>query len=475
MADTFDLVVIGSGPGGYVGAIRAAQLGLKTAVVEKDPTFGGTCLNVGCIPSKALLDSSEHFAAAHHELAAHGVLTKNIELDLATMLKRKDKVVLDNTNGIAFLFKKNKITTFQGRGRLKSTNEVEVTRADGSKEIVQTRNVMLATGSVANELPFMRFDGRTVISSTEALTLSAVPKKMVVIGAGAIGLELGSVWMRLGADVTVIEFAGKIAGPMDAGLSDRLLRILQKQGMKFILGAKTTGAEVKKSIAVVQFETVKDGAKNSIEADVVLVAVGRKPYSEGLGLEELGIAKDPRGFVLVNEHYQVMTATNRPPSYPSIFAIGDLIPGPMLAHKAEEGVAAAEIMAGHNGHVNYETVPGVIYTWPEFAAVGLTEEQLKEKNINYKVGTFPFSANGRARAAMQTDGMVKVLADSKSDRILGVHIVGPRASDLIHEAVAIMEFKGSAEDMARSFHAHPTFSEALREAALGVDSRTRQM
>ncbi len=475
MANTFDLVVIGSGPGGYVGAIRAAQLGLKTAVVEKDPTFGGTCLNVGCIPSKALLDSSEHYATVQHELAAHGVLAKNVTLDLPTMLKRKDKVVLDNTNGIAFLFKKNKIASVQGRGRLKSTTEVEVTRPDGSKEILQTRNVMLATGSVPNELPFMRFDGRTVISSTEALTLTTVPKKMVVIGAGAIGLELGSVWLRLGADVTVIEYGNKIAGPMDAGLSDRLLRVLQKQGMKFILGAKTTGAEVKKSVAVVKFETVADGAKNSVEADVVLVAVGRKPYSEGLGLEDLGIARDPRGFVLVNEHFQVLTTTNRPP-YPNIFAIGDLIPGPMLAHKAEEeGVAAAELMAGHAGHVNYETVPSVIYTWPEFAAVGATEEQLKQNQISYKVGTFPFSANGRARAAMQTDGMVKVLAEAKTDRILGVHIVGPRASDLIHEAVAIMEFKGSAEDMARSFHAHPTFSEALREAALGVDGHTRQM
>ena len=474
MAETYDLVVIGSGPGGYVGAIRAAQLGLKTAVVEKDPTFGGTCLNVGCIPSKALLDSSEHYSVARHELAAHGVIAKGVDLDLATMLNRKDKVVLDNTNGISFLFKKNKITPFRGKGRLRSPTEIEITAPDGGQDVIKTRNVMLATGSVANELPFMRFEGRTIISSTEALMLSTVPRKMVVVGAGAIGLELGSVWMRLGADVTVIEYGNKIAGVMDAGLSDRLFRILQKQGMKFILGAKTTGAEIKKSVAVVQFETLKDGAKNSIEADVVLVAVGRKPYSDCLGLEQLGIVKDARGVVQVNDHYQVRTTSNS--VLPNVFAIGDLIPGPMLAHKAEEeGVAAAEIMAGHAGHVNYETVPSVIYTWPEFAAVGATEEQLKQNNIKYKSGTFPFSANGRARAAAQTDGMVKVLADATTDRLLGVHIVGPRASDLIHEAVAIMEFRGSAEDMARSFHAHPTFSEALREAALGVDGRTRQM
>jgi len=468
MAETYDLVVIGSGPGGYVGAIRAAQLGLKTCVVEKDPTFGGTCLNVGCIPSKALLDSSEAYSQAKHEFGAHGVVVKDVGLDLPVMLKRKDKVVLDNTNGINYLFKKNKIASVQGRGRLKSTTEVEVTKPDGTKEILQTRNVMLATGSVANELPFMKFDGKTIVSSTEALTLPTVPKKMIVVGAGAIGLELGSVWMRLGSDVTVVEFAGKIAGGMDAGLSDRLQKILAKQGMKFILGAKTTGCDVKNGVAVVQVESVKDGTKSSLEADVVLVAVGRKPYSDGLGLDELGIARDARGFVTVNAHLQT--------KYPNVYAIGDLIPGPMLAHKAEEeGVAAAELMAGLAGHVNYETVPGVIYTWPEFAAVGYTEEQLKQNSVEYKVGTFPFSANGRARAAMSTDGMVKVLAHAKTDRLLGVHIVGPRASDLIHEAVMIMEFSGSAEDMARSFHAHPTFAEALREAALGVDGRTRQM
>ncbi len=466
--ESFDLVVIGSGPGGYVGAIRAAQLGLKTAVIEKDPTFGGTCLNVGCIPSKALLDSSEHYSVANHELAAHGVLVKDVGLDIPTMLMRKDKVVLDNTNGITFLFKKNKITSFRGRGRLKSATEIEITKPDGSKEIISAKNVMLATGSVANELPFMKFDGQKIISSTEALTLSKVPRKMVVIGAGAIGLELGSVWQRLGADVSVIEFGSKICGPMDTGLSERLLKILQKQGLKFILNAKTTGAEVKKDVVLVNFESVADAAKQTIEADVVLVAVGRKPYSDGLGLEDLGIAKDARGFVQVNHHYQT--------KLPNVYAIGDLIPGPMLAHKAEEeGVAVAEIISGHAGHVNYETVPSVIYTWPEFAAVGFTEEQLKAAGVEYAVGTFPFSANGRARAAMQTDGMVKVLAHKGSDKLLGVHIVGPRASDLIHEAVVCMEFGGSSEDLARSFHAHPTFAEAIREAALGVEGRTRQM
>lgn len=469
MADVFDLVVIGSGPGGYVGAIRAAQLGLKTAIVEKDSTYGGTCLNVGCIPSKALLDSSEHYAATLHEMADHGVIVKGgVDLDLNRMMKRKDKVVTDNTNGIAYLFKKNKITPFQGMGRLKSANEVEVTKPDGTKEILQAKNIMLATGSVPNELPFMKYDGKNIISSTEALKLPSVPKKMVVVGAGAIGLELGSVWLRLGTEVTVIEYANKICGAMDAGLSDRLLKILQKQGMKFILGAKTTGARVAKNISVVDFELIKDNSKQSIEADVILVAVGRKPFSQGLGLEELGIQKDERGYVTVNAHYQT--------KYPNVFAIGDLITGPMLAHKAEEeGVAVAELLAGHAGHVNYETVPGVIYTWPEFAAVGYTEEQLKQNNVAYNVGTFPFSANGRARAANSTDGMVKVLAHKETDKLLGVHIVGPRASDLIMEAVVCMEFSGSAEDLARSFHAHPTFAEAVREAALGCEGRTRQM
>lgn len=469
MSETFDLVVIGSGPGGYVGAIRAAQLGLKTAIVEKDSTYGGTCLNVGCIPSKALLDSSEHYAATQHEMADHGVIIKGgVELDLPTMMKRKDKVVSDNTNGIAYLFKKNKITPFQGMGLLKSANEVEVTKPDGTKQTLQAKNIMLATGSVPNELPFMKFNGKNIISSTEALKLPQVPSKMVVVGAGAIGLELGSVWSRLGTEVTVIEYTNKICGLMDAGLSDRLYKILQKQGLKFILGAKITGARIAKNVAVADFELLKDNSKQSIETDIILVAVGRQPFSQGLGLEALGIKKDARGFVQVNAHYQT--------NVQNIFAIGDLIPGPMLAHKAEEeGVAVAERLAGHAGHVNYDTVPAVIYTWPEFAAVGLTEEQLKQNGVPYNVGSFPFSANGRARAANSTDGMVKVIAHKETDKLLGVHIVGPRASDLIMEAVVCMEFGGSAEDLARSFHAHPTFSEAVREAALGCDNRTRQM
>ncbi len=469
MAETYDLVVIGSGPGGYVGAIRAAQLGLKTAIVEKDPTYGGTCLNVGCIPSKALLDSSEHYSNTLHELETHGVKVQGVSFDLPTMMKRKDKVVSDNTNGIAFLFKKNKITPYQGFGRLKSPTEVEVTKADGSKEVLTAKNILLATGSTVNELPFMKFDGKNIISSTEALTLAKVPKHLVVVGGGAIGLEMGSVWLRLGAQVTVIEFANKICGVMDAGLSDRLLKILQKQGMKFVLGAKTTGARVGTGATTVDFELVKDGTKQSLECDVVLVAVGRKPFSQGLGLEELGIQKDERGFVTVNAHHQTR--------HPSVYAIGDLTPGPMLAHKAEEeGVAVAELIAGHAGHVNYETVPGVIYTWPEFAAVGYTEEQLKQNGVEYNSGTFPFSANGRARAANTTDGMVKVLAHKHTDKLLGVHIVGPRASDLIMEAVVCMEFGGSSEDLARSFHAHPTFAETVREAALACsEGKARQI
>ena len=468
MAESYDLVVIGSGPGGYVGAIRAAQLGLRTAVVEKDPTFGGTCLNVGCIPSKALLDSSEHFENAHKELSKHGVMISGAELNLPVMMARKDKVVSDNVSGISYLFKKNKISSYQGLGTLKSANEVEITKADGTKEILQTKNIMIATGSVPKELPFMKFDKKVIVSSTEALRLPQVPKKMVVVGGGAIGLEMGSVWLRLGADVTVIEYAQKICGVMDAGLSDRLLKVLQKQGMKFILGAKTTGAKVNKNTALVDFELIKDGSKQTLEADVVLVAVGRAPFSEGLGLEKLGITKNATGYIDVNEHFQT--------SQPNIYAVGDVIPGPMLAHKAEEeGVAVAEIIAGHAGHVNYETVPSVIYTWPEFAAVGYTEEQLKTHEVPYNVGTFPFSANGRARAAGSTDGMVKVLAHKETDRLLGVHIVGPRASDLIMEAVVCMEFGGAAEDLAKSFHAHPTFSEAVREAALGANGMTRQM
>jgi dihydrolipoamide dehydrogenase len=466
MAETFDLVVIGSGPGGYVGAIRAAQLGLSTAVVEKDPTFGGTCLNVGCIPSKALLDSSEHFMQANHELADHGVKVSKVELDLGTMLKRKDKIVSDLTGGIKYLFDKNKIKTFAGYGRLKSANEVEVKNEKGDVEVVQARNIMIATGSVPNGLPGIDFDGKYVVSSTEALDFKSVPKEMVVIGAGAIGLEMGSVWMRLGAKVTVIEFAKKIAGGMDTDMSKRMLQILKKQGMNFVLEAKVTKTDADSK--TVTYESLKDGSTQTLPADVVLVAAGRKPFTEGLGLEEMGIDKNERGFIQVNEHWQT--------KYQNIFAIGDVIPGPMLAHKAEEeGVAVAELIAGHAGHVNYETVPGVIYTWPEMASVGATEDQLKADGVPYNKGTFPFTPNGRAKAMGATDGQVKILAHKDTDRVLGVHIVGPWASDLLAEAVLCMEFEGTSEDIARSFHSHPTLTEVMREAALAVDKRARQM
>jgi dihydrolipoamide dehydrogenase len=423
---------------------------------------------VGCIPSKALLDSSEHFANAQHQFEDHGIGTGKISIDVAKMLARKDKVVADSTGGISYLFNKNKITAFRGLGSLKSPTEVNVKGPDGKTQTVKAKNIMLATGSVPNTLPGFAFDGKKVISSTEALTLPKVPSRMVVIGGGAIGLEMGSVWARLGAKVTVIEYAKKICGPMDAGLSQRMLQILKKQGLEFILEAKVIGQKTSGDVVTIEFENLKDGSKARLECDVCLVAVGRKPFSEGLGLETLGIEKDARGFVQVNAHYQT--------KYPNIFAIGDLIPGPMLAHKAEEeGVAVAELLVNGVGHVNYQTVPAVIYTWPEFASVGATEEELKAQNIPYKVGQFPFSANGRARAANDSDGLVKILAHSETDQILGGHIVGPRASDLLGEIVVTMEFGGSAEDLARSFHAHPTFGEAIREAALAVDKRARQI
>jgi dihydrolipoamide dehydrogenase len=467
MSEVFDLVVIGSGPGGYIGAIRASQLGLKTAIVEKDKTFGGTCLNVGCIPSKALLDSSEHFAAAQHDLKNHGVEVGSVKLNLDTMMARKDKIVKDLTGGVAFLFKKNKITPFNGKGRVLSPNQVEVTAADGSKQVIEAKNIMLATGSTVNELPSVPFDGKRIVSSTEALSLPEVPKHLIVIGGGVIGLELGSVWLRLGAKVTVLEYAERLCPSMDHQITKRLEAVLGKQGMEFKFPVKVTGSKPGKDAIQITFDDMKDNSQKSIEGDYVLVATGRKPYSEGLGLEELGIEKDKRGFVLVNEHLQT--------KYENIYAIGDLIPGPMLAHKAEEeGVAVAEIIAGHAGHVNYETVPGVVYTWPEVASVGITEEQAKEQGRNYKVGTFMFAPNGRAKAMGFTDGIAKVIADGETDRLLGVHILGPRASDMIAEAVVAMEFGGSAEDLARSFHAHPTLSEVLREAALNVEKRARQ-
>lgn len=463
----FDLVVIGGGPGGYTGAIRAAQLGMKVAVVEKEKTLGGTCLNVGCIPSKALLDSSEHYADALHSLSEHGVKVGKVELDLNSMMGRKEKIVKDLTGGIVYLFKKNKIEWLQGTGRLTSPNTVEVSGADGKKTI-QTKNVMLATGSAANSLPGVEFDEKTIVSSTGALALANVPKNLIVIGGGVIGLELGSVWMRLGSKVTVIEYTDRICGSMDSQMTKKLQQILQKQGMEFHMQSKVVSVKPGSSEATVAFESLETKEQKSLKADVVLIATGRRPYSDGLGLEELGIEKDKRGVVQVNEHFQT--------KYPNVYAIGDLIRGPMLAHKAEEeGVAVAEIIAGQHGHVNYETCPGVVYTWPELASVGATEDQLKEQGVAYKAGSFPFTANGRAKALACTDGMVKVLADKESDRILGVHILGPRASDMIAEACTAMEFKASAEDMARTFHGHPTLSEVMREAALNVDKLARQM
>lgn len=468
---TFDLVIIGGGPAGYTGAIRASQLGLKVAVVEKRGTLGGTCLNVGCIPSKALLESSEHYAmAAHGDFAQHGVKMAKVELDLKAMMDRRVKIVKGLTDGIQFLMKKNKVTVFDGMGSLKGKSSegfaISVKLKDGKTEELVGKKVMLATGSVPSELPFAKFDSKKVISSTEALELDQVPKKLLVIGGGVIGLELGSVWQRLGSEVTVIEYAPMICGATDQGIAKQLLKILEKQGMKFSLSTKVSAVEASGSGVTVKAEAA-DGAKVEFKGDLVLVAAGRKPYSEGLGLETVGLKVDNRGMMPIDDHFQT--------AVPGIYAVGDLVRGPMLAHKAEEeGVAVAEILAGKPGHVNYETVPSVIYTWPEVASVGASEEQLKTQGKAFKVGTFPFIANGRARALGMTDGQVKILADEKTDRILGVHIIGPRASEIISEAVMAMEFYASSEDIARSFHGHPTLAEVIREAALAVDKRARQ-
>lgn len=465
--ETFDLVVIGSGPGGYVGAIRGAQLGLKVAIVEKDKNYGGTCLNVGCIPSKALLESSEHFQAAQHDLSAHGVKVSDVKLDLKTMMARKDKVVQQNTEGITFLFKKNKITPFKGLGKIIKPGVVEV---KGEKETtqIQAKNIMIATGSAPFELPFLKYDEKQIVSNTGALALEKVPETLCVVGGGVIGLELGSVWARLGSQVTIIEFADRLGGIMDQDCMNVLKKNLEKEGVKFLLSTKVTGSAIKKDKVELQYELVKEAKPGSLNADVVLVAIGRKPFTDGLGCEEAGIKKDQQGRIEVDAHYQTSVA--------GIFAIGDVIKGPMLAHKAEEeGVAVAELIAKGFGHVNYNTVPGVIYTHPEVACVGLTEEQAAAQGLQVNVGKFPFLANGRARAKGFTEGFVKIIADKKTDRLLGAHIVGPSASEIIHEVVVCMEFGGSAEDLARSFHAHPTLSEVVREAALAVDKRQRQM
>lgn len=460
----YDLVVIGGGPGGYVAAIRAAQLGMKTACVEKRGTLGGTCLNVGCIPSKALLQSSEKFAEANKHFAAHGVKLGKVELDLKTMMGRKDKVVVDLTSGIEFLFKKNKVTYVRGEGSIPKAGEVAVKLSDGGSDTLKAKKILIATGSESTPLPGLDIDEKQIVTSTGALELGKVPKSMVVVGAGVIGLELGSVWSRLGAEVTVIEFLDRILPGMDGEIAKQTQRVLGKQGLKFKLGKKVTGAKKTKTSVTLSVEPAKGGDAEEIKADVVLVSIGRRPYTEGLGLEELGVAKDNRGVIQVNESFET--------SVPGIYAIGDCIPGPMLAHKAEdEGVICVEMMAGQSGHIDYNLVPGVVYTWPEVASVGKTEEQLKEDGVAYRVGKFPFTANSRARANADTDGMVKILADKVTDRVLGVHILGPLAGDLLGEAVLAMEFGASAEDIARTCHSHPGMGEAVKEAALAVDGR----
>ncbi len=457
----YDVVVIGSGPGGYVAAIRCAQLGLKTAIVEKYATFGGTCLNVGCIPSKALLDSSEHYHNAAHTFQTHGIKLKDLKVDMPQMIKRKNEVVEQTTAGIVYLFKKNKITSYQGHGSFVDKNTIKISKADGSVENITAKNVIIATGSKPTELPFISVDKKRIITSTEALNLQEVPKHLILIGGGVIGLELGSVYARLGAKVTVVEFAESIISTMDKTLGAELLRSLKKLGMEFLLGHKVTGASVKGNKVTVTADD-SSGKGISLEGDYCLLAVGRTAYTEGLGLENIGLTVEERGKkITVDEHLQT--------KIPGIYAIGDVVRGAMLAHKAEdEGVFVAEYIAGQKPHINYNLIPGVVYTWPEVASVGYTEEQLKEQGKKYKVGSFPFKASGRARASMDTDGLVKVLADAETDELLGVHMIGPRVADVIAEAVVAMEFRASAEDIARICHAHPTFTEAFKEAALAA-------
>ena len=464
VATQFDLIVIGAGPGGYVAAIRAAQLGMKVACVEKSRTLGGTCLNVGCIPSKAMLDSSELFHLAKERFKKHGIQVQGLSLDLAAMLARKNEVVKGLTDGVRYLFRKNKIEPVFGTARVSSPTSVHVELSEGGSVELQTRQILLATGSEPSGLPFLPFDGRAIVDSTGALSFDRVPEHLVVIGAGYIGLELGSVWSRLGAKVTVLEFLPRIVPLIDQELGTMLHKSLARQGLEFHLETKVTGATVEGDRVTVRAQK-KDGTEATFACDRVLVAVGRRPYTQGLGLAEAGVSVDPKtGKVPVDAHFRT--------NVPTISAIGDLIEGPMLAHKAEdEGIACAEILAGKPGHVNYHTIPSVIYTWPELASVGHTEEAAKQLGLNYRVGKFPFQANGRAKAMDETEGLVKIMADAVTDRVIGVHIFGPRASEMIAEAVAVMEFAGSAEDIARTCHAHPTLSEATREAALAVDGR----
>ena len=459
----YDVVVIGTGPGGYVCAVKAAQLGLKVAVVEKRATYGGTCLNVGCIPSKALLHASEMFAHVAHGMDSLGIEVAAPTLNLDKMMGHKDGVVKANVDGVAFLFKKNKIDDFQGTGKVVSAGKVSVTAEDGSVQELETKNIVIATGSDVAGIPGVQvdLDEQVIVSSTGAIALPKVPEKLIVVGGGVIGLELGSVWQRLGAKVTVVEYLDNILGSMDGELSKQAQRLFAKQGIDFKLGAKVTAVEKTGTGAKVTFEPVKGGAAETLEADVVLISTGRKPYTDGLGLAESGVALDSRGRVEIDGHYKTNVA--------GIYAIGDVVKGPMLAHKAEdEGVALAEILAGQHGHVNYDVIPGVVYTQPEVASVGKTEEELKAAGIAYKVGKFPFTANGRARAMQVTDGFVKILADKETDRVLGGHILGFGAGELIQEISVLMEFSGSSEDLGRTCHAHPTMSEAVKEAALAT-------
>jgi dihydrolipoamide dehydrogenase len=464
----YDLIVIGSGPGGYYCAIRAAQLGMKVAVVEKDKTFGGTCLNVGCIPSKALLHASELYDEAGHLFERMGIRLGKPKLDLAGMMKFKDEGVEGNVKGVAFLFKKNKIESFEGTGRIAAAGQVEVTAAGGKSERVQGNAIVIATGSDVARLPGIEIDEKRIVSSTGALTLAKVPDRLLIIGAGVIGLELGSVWRRLGSEVIVVEFLDRILSGMDNEVCRRFHRMLEKQGMTFKLSSKVTGVAASGKTLQASVAPANGGATQSIEADVVLVSIGRVPYTDGLGLDDAGVKKDNKGRVIVDEHF----ATN----VSGIYAIGDVIAGPMLAHKAEdEGVAVAEILAGQAGHVNYDVIPNVVYTSPEIASIGKSEEELKQAGINYNVGKFPFTANGRAKVNLETEGFVKILADARTDRVLGVHILGADAGNMIAEAAVAMELGAAAEDIARTCHPHPTLTEAVKEAALAVNKRAINM
>ncbi|WP_022723294.1 dihydrolipoyl dehydrogenase [Rhodopseudomonas sp. B29] len=465
---SYDLVIIGTGPGGYVCAIRAAQLGLKVAVVEKNPTLGGTCLNVGCMPSKALLHASELFEEAGHSFAKMGIGVSAPKLDMAAMMNFKQQGIDGNVKGVEYLMKKNKIDVLAGKGKIVGTGKLEVTGQDGKTQSVEAKSIVIATGSDIARLKGIEIDEKRIVSSTGALSLDKVPGKLIVVGAGVIGLELGSVWRRLGAQVTVVEFLDRILPGMDGEICKQFQRILEKQGFAFKLGAKVTAIDSSGKQLKVSVEAAAGGNPETLEADVVLVAIGRVPYTEGLGLKEAGVALDERGRVVIDDHFAT--------SLKGVYAIGDVVKGPMLAHKAEdEGVAVAEIIAGKAGHVNYDVIPGVVYTTPEVSSVGKTEEDLKNAGVDYTVGKFPFTANGRSKVNQTTDGFVKILADTKTDRVLGVHIIGREAGEMIHEAAVLMEFGGSAEDLARTCHAHPTRSEAIKEAALAVGKRAIHM